>query len=115
MPLYGDMFRTGEVLLFYFSEKPGFFGRIEDIQSDRKKGWWQLSFLVLSIPLQKMTWILDDDQMRGSDFTMSGEPIRIERVKAPDSFLKSSPEKGVVEEVEKKDDGGKVISMFEDE
>jgi hypothetical protein len=115
MPPYGDIFRTGEVLLFHFSEKPGFFARIEDIQSDRKKGWWQFSFLVLSIPLQKMTWILDNDQMRGGDFTMSGEPIRIERVVAPDSFLKSVPEKDVPEKDEEKRDGGKVISMFDDE
>lgn len=115
MPPYGDLFRVGEVLLFHFSERPGFFARIEDIQPDRKKGWWQLSFLVLSIPLQKMTWILDDDQMRGSDFTMSSEPIRIERVIAPDSFLKSAPEKIVLKKDETETRGGKVISMFDDE
>lgn len=113
MPPYGDMFRVGEVLLFYFHDKPGFFARVEKIEPDRKKGWWQLTFLVLSIPLQQMTWILDDDQIRGSDFTMSGEPIRLERVRTPDSFLRPGPTEEM--DSEETENGGRVISMFDDE
>lgn len=120
MPPYGDKFRVGEVLLVHFRDKPGFFARVEDIKPDRKKDWWQLTFLVLAVPLQQMTWILDDDQVRGSDFTMGGEPIRLERVKAPEKFPEqvASPEdeeKADEPDADPQEDGGKVISMFDEE
>ncbi|MBN1541156.1 hypothetical protein JW992_03350 [candidate division KSB1 bacterium] len=76
-------FRPGEVLLAYFQHKPAFFLRVEQITPDRKKGWWQLEFIVLALPLQKAVWILDTDQLRGQEFTMQGHPIRLERVVAP--------------------------------
>jgi len=111
MPPYGDMFRKGEVLLTYFQDKPGFFIRVENVERDRKKGWWRMTFLILAIPLQTLTWILDDDQMRGSDFTMGGQPLRIERVAAPDTTFPQVEEKDVQENSTK----GRVVSMFDDE
>ncbi|NIA31003.1 MAG: hypothetical protein GWP06_13955 [Actinobacteria bacterium] len=110
MPPYGDMFHKGEVLLTYFQDKPGFFIRVENVERDRKKGWWRMTFLILAIPLQTLTWILDDDQMRGSDFTMGGQPMRVKRVAAPDTTF-PQVEKEDVQENSK----GRVVSMFDDE
>lgn len=113
MPQYEKMFRKGEVLLIYFRDKPGLFVRVEKILPDRKKGWWQMELLTLTTPLQKITWILDDDQMRGADFTMGGNPIRIERVHAPaQETLKTdneSPEK------QNKDSQARIVPMFGDD
>ncbi len=72
-----------DVVLVYIENKPTFFARIEDISPDIKKGWWRVQLLILQIPLMVTTWILDDDQIRGADFTMGGTPIRIEKVIAP--------------------------------
>ena len=114
MPPYGDKFQVGEVVLIYFRNQPAIFARIEEIRPDKKKGWWQMTFLVLAIPLQKMTWILDDDQIRGSDFTMNGEPIRLERVAASEPFV---PQAARTEKKQNKPkaNGGTVISMFGEE
>ncbi|MCI0494094.1 hypothetical protein L0Z72_03735 [candidate division KSB1 bacterium] len=72
-----------ENILFYIENKPAFFARIEEIAPDIKKGWWRVKLLVLQVPLFVTTWILDDEQIRGADFTMNGTPIRIEKVVAP--------------------------------
>lgn len=111
MPPYRDMFRKGEVLLTYFQDNPGFFVRVENIQPDRKKGWWRMTFLILAVPLQTLTWILDDDQMRGSDFTMGGQSLRIERVVAPDTTFSQVEKKHAQENSTR----GRVVSMFDDE
>ncbi len=114
MPPYGDSFRPGEVVLVYLQNQPAFYARIEALEPDRKKGWWQLSFLILSIPPQLTTWILDDDQVRGSDFTMQGNPIRLERVKAPQPVAGDAEEKPERKDPDRKP-GGRVISMFSEE
>ena len=106
------MFRPGEVVLIYFHEKPSLFARIEDIRADVKKGWWRVTFLPLMLPLQKVTWILDNDQLRGAEFTMQQNPVRIERVVAPEE--KGTPEKKETPPPEQKD-GGRIISMFDEE
>ncbi len=72
-----------DVVLVYIENKPAFFARIENINPDIKKGWWRVRLLILQIPLMVTTWILDNEQIRGVDFTMGGTPIRIEKVIAP--------------------------------
>jgi len=72
-----------DVVLVYVDNNPTFFARIENISPDYKKGWWRVRLLILQIPLVVTTWILDNDQIRGADFTMGGTPIRIEKVTAP--------------------------------
>jgi len=69
-----------DVVLVHIDNKPGFFARVEDINPDIKRGWWQVKLLILAVPLQTVTWIIDNDQVRGADFTMQGRPIRIERI-----------------------------------
>lgn len=72
-----------DLVLVHVEEKPGFFARVEAIRPDVKRGWWQVKFLALQVPVQLITWIIDDNQIRGEDFTMGGVPIRIEKVLPP--------------------------------
>jgi hypothetical protein len=73
--------QEGDVVLVYFDDKPGVFGRIEAIESDVKPGWYQLTLLLLTLPTQVVTWILRDVYIDGDPFTMGGRPMRIEAVK----------------------------------
>jgi hypothetical protein len=104
-----EKFFKGDVILVYIHSQPAFFARVESVQPDRKKGWWKMTFLVLTIPLQKMTWILDEEQVRGADFTMGGNPVRIERVETPQEKIDKGPE------TSKEEKPGRVVSMFGEE
>ncbi|GAB4272935.1 MAG: hypothetical protein Kow0092_28160 [Deferrisomatales bacterium] len=75
--------QPGDVLLVHVEDKPAFFARVEEILPDVKAGWRQLRFLVLTVPLQETTWILEPAQIDGEPFTMGGTPIRIERLPDP--------------------------------
>ena len=114
MPPYRDMFKTGEVVLARFEESPLFFARVEEVIADGKKGWWQMSLLILTVPLKVITWILNDNQMRGAGFTMNRQPLRIERVESPmDSEVEKPTENKKGDSGER--DGGVVVSLFDDE
>lgn len=115
MPPYGDPFRPGEVVLVHLQNQPAFYVRIEALEPDRKKGWWHLSFLILSIPAQLSTWILDDDQIRGADFTIQGNPLRLERVKVPQPAAGGAEEEKPEQKDPDREPGGRVISMFSEE
>ena len=114
MPPYSDMFSNGEVILIFFHDKPTVFARVESITRERKRGWWQMNFLALTFPLKKMAWILDDDQVRGGEFTMRGHKIRIERVVAPPDEPYAEIKDGD-DLTQDKEGGGRVISMFDDD
>ena len=79
-----------DVILIYIQDKPAFFARIENITTDIKKGWWRVRLLILQVPLMVTTWILDNEQIRGADFTMGGTPIRIEKVVAPNIMTETT-------------------------
>lgn len=72
-----------DLVLILIEDKPAFFARVEKITPDVKPNWWRVKFLVLTLPLKTMTWIIDEDQIRGADFTMRGTPIRIEKIVVP--------------------------------
>jgi len=78
-----------DVILVSLAEKPAFFARVEEILPDRKKGWLQLRFRVLTVPPQELTWILEPAQIDGAPFTMGGTPVGIERL--PDPVLQAPP------------------------
>lgn len=59
-----------DLVLIHVDNKPGFYARVEEILPDVKPGWWQVKLLVLTFPMQVFTWILDDLQIEGTDFTM---------------------------------------------
>jgi len=111
---YGKMFVEGQVVLVYVEEEPGFFARVEHVQPDQKKGWWQLTFLMLAVPLKTMSWILDEEQMRGQPFTMNGVSMQIKQVEAPEeAYFRESETKTAEEKKEKP--GDNVFSMFDEE
>lgn len=108
------MANISDLVLVYVDEKPGFYARIEEIEPDVKPGWWQVKLLVLTFPLQVFTWILDDSQVEGNDFTMGGTPLRLENVISPVEQDRAEEEKAEKERVlkERKDFGApKVISL----
>lgn len=72
-----------DVILIYLEDAPIFFARVESIVPDPKKDWYQITLLMLQIPLQKVTWILRDNYINGDEFQMSGKRMRVETVKAP--------------------------------
>ncbi len=78
-----------DIILVYIEDKPTFFARIESITADIKRGWWRVKLLILQVPLIVTTWILDNDQICGADFTMGGTPMRIEKVVAPEEAQKN--------------------------
>ena len=71
----------GDVVLIYYQEKPGVYARIEAIEPDIKKDWYQITLLLLTIPAQTVTWILREEYINGVTFTMGGQPMRLEKVK----------------------------------
>ena len=92
------MNREGDVVLVHYREKPAVYARIERIEPDIKKGWYQVTLLLLTIPAQTVTWILRDEYINGTSFTMGGQLMRLEEVKRVSSATQSeeigqSPEK----------------------
>jgi len=87
-----------DIVLIYLEDDPVSFARIEDIVPDHKKDWYQISLLMLRIPLQVVTWILKADYINGETFSMNGKSMRLEKVVAPvvpfehDGLPETSPE-----------------------
>ncbi|HIJ95614.1 MAG TPA: hypothetical protein HPP94_07735 [Desulfuromonadales bacterium] len=108
------MAKTDDIVLIHVDNKPGFYARIEEMVPDAKPGWWHVSLLVLTFPLQVFTWILDEYQIEGADFTMGGTPIRMEEVVSPVETERIEKEKLEKERMQKmRQEGGapKVISL----
>lgn len=72
----------GDVVLIHFQGRPTTFARVEDVRPQGRPGWFFCDLLVLTVPPQPITWILEREQIDGTAFTMGGQPVRIER--APD-------------------------------
>ena len=70
--------QPGDVVLIYLVGKPASFARVEDIRPHPRPGWYFCDLLVLGVPPQPLTWILERDQMDGTEFTMGGQPVRLE-------------------------------------
>lgn len=84
------MLREGDIVLIYHQDKPALYARIEAIEPDVKKDWYRLKLLLLTIPAQAVTWILRDECINGSRFTMNGQSIRLEKVVQPEQSVKGS-------------------------
>ena len=70
----------GDLVLIYYKDEPEVYARIERIEADIKKDWYQVTFLLLTIPRQKITWILREEYINGQVFTMGGNNRRIEKI-----------------------------------
>lgn len=66
-----------DLVLVYLDHKPAFYARIEDINPDVKKGWYQVELLVLTLPPQTLVWILEEAHIQGAEFTMGGRPVKL--------------------------------------
>ena len=75
------MRKIGEVVLIYYQNEPSVYARIEAIEPDIKKDWYQITLLLLTIPSQTIKWILREAYIDGEPFTMGGVPMRLEEVK----------------------------------
>ncbi len=73
-----------DLALIHIEHKPAFFARVEDISPDHKRGWWHIKLFILALPLKVVTWIIDDEQIRGAEFTMGGTPVRLEKIHPPE-------------------------------
>ena len=78
------MTREKDVVLIYFEEKPLTFARVEEISPDIKKDWYHLKLLILQVPLQTVSWILKNEYINGTPFTMGGKKMQIEQVVVPE-------------------------------
>ena len=97
----------GDVVLIFYQDQPTVFARIESIQPDVKKDWFQVTLLLLTIPTQAVTWILREAYVNGTPFTMGGRPMRIEPVKK--TPLRKADEARQTEEKKGPSKEGKVI------
>ncbi len=77
------MTTINDLVLIYVEDKPMAFARVEDIEPDVKRGWFQIKFLILQIPPTLVTWILRDAYLNGVEYTMGGQKMRIEKVVVP--------------------------------
>jgi hypothetical protein len=106
----------GDLVLVHIDNKPAFYARLEDVSPDVKPGWWQVKLLVLTLPLQVYTWILDESQIGGTPFTMGGTPVRLEKVVSPvhdEAKQDASPARPEVGREGERKGTGKVVSLFE--
>ena len=76
----------GDVVLVHLEERPASFARIEAVREHERRGWFYCDLLVLGVPLQPVTWILERAQIDGTPFTMGGQPVRLERLPAVGSL-----------------------------
>lgn len=70
----------GDLLLVYYKDEPGVYARIERIEADVKKDWYQVTLILLTIPHQVITWILREEYINGEIFTMGGNSMRMEKI-----------------------------------
>ena len=104
------MTAENDIVLIYIEDQPLSFARIEGILPDAKPDWYHVQLLLLQVPLQVVTWILRDVYIDGTEFTMNGKRMRLEKVEVPEQTQQSdqnepprqpSPKKGT----------GKLISL----
>ena len=102
-----------DLVLVYFEDKPLVFARIESILADSKKDWYHVKLLLLQVPLQVVTWILKDAYINGTEFTMNGKRIRLEKVESPVEKETSEkiPKNETKTETALNEKGAKVISL----
>jgi hypothetical protein len=73
--------QEGDLVLVYYQDQPALYARIESIDPDVKRDWFQVTLLFLTIPTQPVTWILRREYIDGGPFTMGGMPMKLEEVK----------------------------------
>jgi len=101
------MRRIGEIVAVYVDDKPSVYARIEDYQADVKPRWFKVKMLLLTFPLQEVTWILREAQIDGEPFTMNSIPVKLDTVKSPGDST------GMTKTQSSSKPSGKIISLSE--
>jgi len=85
----------GSLVLIHYQDRPTIYGRIDAIEPDVKKDWYRLTLLLLTIPAKSVTWILREEYILGTPFTMGGQAMRLEGVPPhrPEKAAEEAPEK----------------------
>ncbi len=68
------------MVLVYYEDKPAVYARIENIEPDIKKDWYQVTLQLLTLPSQTVTWILRGPYIDGEPFSMGGKAMHLEEV-----------------------------------
>jgi hypothetical protein len=100
----------GDLVLVHYRDKPAFYARIEAIDPDIRRDWYQVTLLILTVPSQTVTWILREEYINGGTFTMGGEPIRLEKVERM-IREKAPPDSEAPSENKETRTGAKVITL----
>jgi hypothetical protein len=113
------MTTANDVVLIYIEDTPVSFARVETILPDVKKNWYDITLLMLQIPLQAVTWILKDDYINGQEFHMNGKKMKLEKVEspvdtAPDSIRSTSGDQAVLKEEVSPEKNQATIISFSD-
>jgi hypothetical protein len=85
------MATINDLLLVHLDRTPAFYARINDITPDVKRGWYQVELLVLTLPPQTLVWILEETHIQGEEFTMGGQPVKLELIPPKDLPDPGSP------------------------
>jgi hypothetical protein len=72
------MATINDLVLVHLDRQPAFYARINDINPDVKRGWYQVELLALTLPPQNLVWILEDTHLQGEEFSMGGRPVKLE-------------------------------------
>ncbi len=87
-----------------------FFGCVQNITPNVKKGWWDFSFRALGIPSIDITWILREPQFSGvEEFTMKNvrhKIIPVDMTQITELTESENKPKGVLRLVTEEKDGG---------
>ena len=114
-----SMSKEGDLVLVTVEDTPAFFARIECIGPDVKLDWYQVTLLVLQVPVVEVTWILKEEYLSGASFTMGGKKVVMELVVAPTTQPPPEKERRSEKDAEKgpseNGDRAKVISLFDRE
>jgi hypothetical protein len=71
------MATINDLVLVHMDRKPAFYARVNDINPDAKRGWYQVELLALTVPPQTLVWILEQAHLDGQEFTMGGRPVQL--------------------------------------
>jgi len=85
------MATINDLVLVYMDQKPAFYARINDINPDVKRGWYQVELLVLTLPPQTLVWILEGAHLQGEEFTMGGRPMKLVEIPAKSPSQPDTP------------------------
>ena len=96
----------GDVIAVYIDNKPSVYARVEAIAPDIKPHWFQVRLLFLSFPPQETTWILREEYLEGSPFTIKDIPVQILPLGKPGGEELPSPRRK-----RKKPSPGEVVSF----